>query len=164
MRKGCAGALLLLLLPLICAAEPGQVGRNDSLREKPFTDAKAVATLKAGQKVEILKRQGAWYQVTAAGKTGWTPMLSVRRTAAAAAVSAGSLAQTASGRAATGKVVATTGVRGLNEENLEEATFSEAAVAALEKYRVTPQAADSFARDAGLAPREVPSLGKGGKK
>lgn len=160
-------SLLLLSLSLsasLAAAEPAQTTKADSLREKPFVDAKVILPLKTGQTVDIKKREGAWYSVNVSGKTGWVPMLSIRRTGQAATVSAGSLAQTASGRTSTGNVVATTGVRGLNEEELSEATFSEEAVAAAEKLRVSPEEGKSFARDGGLAPRPVPALATKGEK
>ena len=85
-------------------------------------------------------------------------MLSVRRTAAAAVVSSGSLSQVATGRAGTGQIVTTTGVRGLGEEQLRTASFSEAAVVAAERFRVDPIEAERSARQAGLAPRAVPTL------
>jgi len=149
---------LLLAWPLVCAAEPAQISKNDNLRLKPFADAKVVAPLKSGQSVDIQKRQGAWYLLKVGKVSGWAPMLSVRRTATAASASAGSLAQTASGRASTGKVVATTGVRGLGEESLKEAAFSESAIAAAEQYRVTVKEAAQFAKAGGLKPRIVPTL------
>jgi uncharacterized protein YraI len=158
IRKSLLVLAMLLAMPFAGAAETAQVGKSDSLREKPFADAKVVTKLTAGQKVDILKREGAWYQVKAAGKTGWVRMLSVRRTGQAAAVSAGSLSQVASGRAGTGKITATTGVRGLSEEELRQATFSEEAVAAAEKYRVSAAEADRFAREGGLSRRQVPDI------
>jgi hypothetical protein len=158
MKKCWLSLALLLAWPLVCAAEPAQISRNDSLRLKPFADAKVVAPLKSGQSVDIQKREGAWYLLKIGNVSGWAPMLSVRRTATAATASAGSLAQTASGRASTGKVVATTGVRGLGEENLKEAAFSEAAIAAAEQYRVAVPAAAQFAVAGGLTPRNVPAL------
>jgi uncharacterized protein YraI len=158
IRKSLLVLAMLLAMPLACAAEIAQVSKNDSLREKPFADAKVVTKLTTGQKVDILKREGAWYQVKMAGKTGWVRMLSVRRTGQAAAVSAGSLSKVASGRAGTGKIVATTGVRGLSEEALRQAAFSEEAVAAAEKYRVSAAEADRFAREGGLSRRQVPDI------
>lgn len=147
-----------LAWPLLCFAEPATVSKADSLYEKPFTDARVLARLTAGQAVDIQKREGSWYQVKAAGKTGWMRMLSVRRTASAAAVSTGSLAQVATGRAGTGQIVTTTGVRGLGEEALKTAAFSEEAIAGAERFRVAPAEAERLAREAGLKPRNVPPL------
>ncbi|MCM2264382.1 MAG: SH3-like domain-containing protein [Desulfuromonadales bacterium] len=154
----CLTLAALLAWPLACLAEPARVSKADSLYEKPFADAKVLAKLAAGQQVDVQKREGSWYQVKAAGKTGWMRMLSVRRTAAAAAVSAGSLSQVATGRAGTGKIIATTGVRGLGEETLKPAAFSEEAIAAAERFRVSQAEAERLARDAGLSPRNVPPL------
>lgn len=167
MRRLVPLALAALLFwPALCPAEPAKVSKADNLYEKPFTDAKVLNKLAAGQQVDIQKRQGSWYQVKAAGKSGWVRMLSVRRTTAAAAVSAGSLSQVATGRAGTGKIVTTTGVRGLGEETLKETAFNEEAIAAAERFRVSRGDAERLARDAGLKPRTVPPLpataGEGG--
>ncbi|NJC88443.1 MAG: SH3 domain-containing protein [Desulfuromonas sp.] len=154
----CLTLTALLAWPLFCLAEPATVSKADNLYEKPFADARVLTKLAAGQAVDIQKREGSWYQVKAAGKTGWLRMLSVRRTAAASAVSAGSLAQVATGRAGTGQIVTTTGVRGLGEETLKTAAFSEMAIAAAERFRVPPAEAERLAREAGLRPRNVPPL------
>lgn len=156
--------LLVLFSAATAGAEPAQTTKADSLREKPFSDAKVLLSLKSGQTVDIQRREGAWYFISVTGKTGWVPMLSIRRTSSAATLSVGSLSQTASGRTATGTVVATTGVRGLNEEELSEAKFSEEAVAAAEKQRISPEEARSFARDGGLTVRKVPALADKGDK
>ena len=150
--------LLGLLCPALCLAEPASMSKADNLYEKPFTDAKIVARLTARQAVDLQKRQGAWYQVKVDGRSGWVKMLSVRRTASAAVASSGSLSQVATGRAGTGQIVSTTGVRGLEEERLTEAPFSEAAVAAAERLRVDAATAGRAAQEAGLAPRQVPAL------
>lgn len=134
------------------------MSRADNLFEKPFTDARVIRRLEAGQEVDLLQREGAWYQLRAAGQQGWMRMLSVRSTSPAAVASSGSLTQVATGRAGTGQIVSTTGVRGLGEEKLKEAPFSEAAIAAAEHYRVTPAEAERLARAQGLAPRQVPAL------
>lgn len=157
-RRSLLLLALLLAWPAFCLAEPATMSRSDRFLEKPFSDAKVLGQLTTGQAVDIIKREGAWYQVKNAGKSGWVRMLSVRRTAAAAGASAGSLAQVATGRAGTGKIVSTTGVRGLGEESLQEAPFSESAIAAAERFRVSAADAGRFAGEAGLAPRRIPSL------
>lgn len=149
---------LFLAWPLTGLAEPAQVCKNDNLRDKPFADARVLSPLRAGQNVDIQRREGAWYLLKSGPVSGWAPMLSVRRTAAAAAASAGSLTSIASGRAATGTVVATTGVRGLGEETLKGAAFSEAAVAAAEQNRIPAREALQFAKAGQLRTRAVPPL------
>jgi hypothetical protein len=134
------------------------MSKPDNLYEKPFTDARIIGRLNGGQDVELIKREGSWYLLRASGQQGWVRMLSVRRTAPAATASADSLGQMATGRAGTGQIVTTTGVRGLGEETLKEAAFSETAIAAAERFRVKPAAAERLARAQGLAPRQIPAL------
>jgi hypothetical protein len=137
--------------------DPGTLVRADTLRARNAADAPEVASLAAGSKVKILSRDGAWYQVNADGKSGWVRMMSVRRSAAASSDVAG-LAGIASGRTGTGKVVTTTGVRGLDSGDLTAATFDEARIAKAESLRVTRADAEAFARQAGLVVQAVPAL------
>ena len=148
----------VLIFHLLIGSEPAQTSKNDNLRQKPFSDAKIVIALKNGQNVDIQKREGSWYFVKSGAKTGWVPMLSIHRTQKAATATAGSLSTVSTGRSSAGGVVSTTGVRGINEETLKKAEFSESAVAAVEKYRVLKTDAAAFAEAAGLKARTVPSL------
>jgi hypothetical protein len=157
MRKVC-WLWLGLLWPGCCLAEPAVLLKADTLYERPFTDAKVVARLTARAAVDVQKRQGAWYLVIADRKSGWVRMLSVRRTPPPAVAGGDSLTRVATGRAGTGQIVSTTGVRGLAEERLREAPFSEAAVAAAERLRTDAASAGRAAQAAGLAPRPVPAL------
>jgi uncharacterized protein YgiM (DUF1202 family) len=150
-----AGALMLAFIGF---AEPAKVRKADNMRAKPFIDAAVVLPLKAGQAVDIQKRQGSWYFVAVSGKTGWAPMLCIRRTQQAAAASSGSLTKTATGRSSTGGVVSTTGVRGLDEENLKTAAYSEGAVAVAEKHRIVRDSAIAFSAAGLLAAQKVPPL------
>jgi uncharacterized protein YgiM (DUF1202 family) len=165
LRLAVAG---VLAISLACAADLAKVSKNDFIRAKPFTNSAVVVSVKVGQSVNIQKREGSWYLITAGAKTGWAPMLSVRRTAPANTASAGSLSSTATGRSSTGGIVSTTGIRGLNEENLKTALFDENAVAAAEKNRVSIADAIAFAQAAGVQPHVIPSLSNalptGGKK
>lgn len=145
-------------VPVTAALGKAKVSKADNLFEKPFIDARVINKLKVGQEVDLLKREGAWYLLRTGGQQGWVRMLSIRSTAPAAVASSGSLSEIATGRAGTGQIVSTTGVRGLGEERLKEAPFSEAAIAAAERYRVKPADAERLARAQGLAPRQVPPL------
>jgi hypothetical protein len=142
-----AGALLA------AGAWAGQAGttlKADELKAAPFRDAKTVGRLASGDKLDILKQQGGWYQVKSAKGAGWVRMLSVRRGEARKGGELAGLAGLASGRAGTGKVVATTGVRGLNEEDLKSAKFDEAEVKRMEANTVSKDEARKFAAQAQL--------------
>ncbi|MDF3030163.1 MAG: type 3 domain protein [Moraxellaceae bacterium] len=150
--------VLLLVAGAAWAADGGTLTRAESLREKPFADAKALAPLASGAKVEIVTRNGGWYQVKSGGKTGWVRMLSVRRSAGAGGSDIAGLAGVASGRTGTGTVTTTTGVRGLDAQDLSTATFDEEQVKKAEALRVTAGAANAFAKQGKLAVRDVQPL------
>lgn len=157
--------LWISLLVCICATsvwagEPGTTLTPDEIKAVPFRDAKAVGTLGRGETVDILKRQGGWYQVSSAKGNGWVRMLSVRKGAARKANEVAGLAGLASGRAGTGKVVATTGVRGLSEEELKAAQFNESEVNNMEAQTVSKDDSRRFAAQGKLKSSRFDYLAK----
>lgn len=139
-----------LLLPGIAFAETGVALKNDQVRAEPFTDAKVTGSIARNDKVEILSRKGAWLNIKTPKTKGWVRLLTVKRGSASAGTSASDVLGLASGRSGTGKVVATTGVRGLNEEDLKSAKFDETQVKTLEGYTQTTQQGQKFANGGGL--------------
>ncbi len=127
------------------AGEAGTALKADEIKAAPFRDAKTVGRLASGDKLDILKQQGGWYQVKSAKGSGWVRMLSVRRGEVRKGGELAGLAGLASGRAGTGKVVATTGVRGLSEEDLKAARFDEAELKKMEANGVSRDEARHFA-------------------
>ncbi|MFZ2161609.1 MAG: SH3 domain-containing protein [Sideroxyarcus sp.] len=153
-RIGMAALLWLLVQSAALAAEFGTALKADAIRAEPFGDAKQVATLATGDKVDILKKNGGWLQVKSAKGKGWVRMLSIRKgDAKKGSGTAAGLLALSSGRAGTGKVVATTGIRGLNEEELRAAQFNEQEVHLAESYAVKRYDAQKFARQGKLAAR-----------
>lgn len=143
------------------AVESGRVVIAESLMAQPFRDAKPLAQLPVGTPVQILQRQGGWYQVKSGTASGWLRMLSVRRAEApkaSLARDASSLLGLASGRAGTGTVVATTGIRGLDEEQLKSAAFSESGLAESDAFVVSEADAKAFAARGKLVPRTLDYL------
>jgi len=149
----------LLLAGAACAADNGTMLKPDEIKAEPFRDAKTVATLATGDKVSILKKDGGWLQVKSGKGSGWVHMLSVRKgDARKGSGEAGGLLSLASGRAGTGKVVATTGVRGLNEEELKAAKFDEQELKRAESYGSSRADAQKFAAQGKLQARPVEYL------
>jgi len=144
----------------VWAGEPGTTLKPDEIKSAPFRDAKAVGTLGRGETVDILKRQGGWYQVTSSKGNGWVRMLSVRRGEVRKSSEVTGLAGFASGRAGTGKVVATTGVRGLSEEDLKSAKFDESEVKSMEAQTVSKSDATRFAAQGKLKSNIIDYLAK----
>ncbi len=159
LKKIIVTALLLLTHTIVLAAESGVALKVDDIRAEPFGDAKSVGKLAVSDKVEIVGKSGGWLQVSSSKGKGWVRMLSIRKgDAKKGANEAAGLLSLASGRAGTGKVVATTGIRGLNEEELKAAHFDENQVKLLESYAVTKVQAQKFANDGKLAARKVDYL------
>lgn len=164
MRIICCCHILLaalLVMPTAHAGEKGAMVKADDLRAEPFRDAKIAGALAAGDKVEILRKDGGWLQIKSAKGSGWVRMLSVRRGEAGKATAGSNvagLAGLASGRAGTGRVVATTGIRGLNEEELKAAKFNETELKLAESYLTSRAAAQKFAAKGKLAARKMDYL------
>ena len=139
-------AALMLQVGLSYSAETGSALKNDTMRVEPYADAKSVGSFTRGESVQILKKKGAWLQVKAKKGTGWVRLLSVKRGVATGSGNnvSGALA-VASGRAGTGQVVSTTGIRGLSEAELKAAKFDEAEIKAMESYTASAAQGQKFA-------------------
>ena len=149
----------LLAVGTTLAAETGTALKADDLKAEPFRDAKKVGSLTTGDSVEILKKEGGWFQVKSAKGSGWVRMLSVRRgEARKGSGDAAGILGLASGRAGTGSVVATTGIRGLSEEELKAAKYDEKELRKAESFAATEAEARRFAAEGKLVARKVEYL------
>lgn len=146
----------VLTIGTAIAGESGTALKAADIMAEPFRDAETVGSLRRGDMVEILEKRGGWYRVKSAAGRGWVRMLGIRRgTARKARVDAGGLLGLASGRAGTGRVVATTGIRGLDEEDLAAAKYNETELKTVESFTVTAAEARKFAAEGKLRAREV---------
>ena len=146
-----------LASPIIAlAGEVGTAIKLDSLRAEPFADAKTVGSLNKNDSVEILTKKGAWLQVKSKKSTGWVRLLSVKRGGASSSGSA--ISDVASGRTGTGKVVSTTGIRGLSAEELKAAKFNEDEMKKMESYQTSAGDAQSYAAAGGLSANKMAYL------
>lgn len=150
MRKALALLALLGAFAVHAANQVGTLTGAAELRSTPFADGKTLKTLPKGASVEVIKRIGGWYQVKAAGSDGWVRMWLVRFSTQATGTLKQNVAVLQSGRSSSTYTTATTGVRGLSEEDLKNATPNPKAVAALEQLAVTPDDARGFARKGAL--------------
>lgn len=141
---------LSLVIPMLAAAETGSALKNDTLRKEPFADAKTAGTMVRGETLQILKKQGAWLQIKTKKSTGWVRLLSVKRGTSSGTNQTAGVLSVASGRAGTGQVVSTTGVRGLSEDELKAAKFNEAEISAMEGYTTSAEVARQFANQGQL--------------
>lgn len=151
---------MLLLCAGLTHAESGTALKADTLRAEPFADAKSAGSMARNDKLEILEKKGAWLKVKAPKASGWVRLLAVKRAATGKSNEAAGVLNVASGRAGTGQVVSTTGVRGLNEEELKAAKFNEAEITRMETFAVSGEQARQFASSGTLKTRKLDYLPK----
>ncbi len=155
----CAAAVTLAPSPAP-AQETATALKADPIRAEPFADARVVGALKKGDALTLLRRQGGWAEVKAGPASGWVRVLSVRKGGPSASSGAdiAAVAGIATGRAGTGQIVSTTGVRGLGEEDFKAARFDAAQLQRAEAGALAAEPARRFAAEAGLASRVLPWL------
>ncbi|BBJ23309.1 SH3 domain-containing protein [Candidatus Nitrotoga sp. AM1P] len=154
------GIVLVALLAMPAfAAETGSVIRSDGIKAEPFRDAKTIATLSVGDKVEIVKKNGGWLQIKSPKGKGWVHMLNIRKGEMRKdSGDISGLLGMASGRAGTGKIVATTGIRGLDEVELQSVKYNETELNLVESYAINRAEAQVFATQGKLVARKFDYL------
>lgn len=153
------GIVVLLLLAGLVQAQPGHLIRASDLRAEPYSDAARVARLADHAPLNVLQRKGGWYQVkTQAAATGWVRMGAVRFANASTQTAESGWLNT--GRSSARWSTATTGIRGLSEEDLQHAAPDMQAVHSLSQYQVSAAGASRFAAALKLRVQSVPFLPK----
>jgi hypothetical protein len=162
--SGCSALLIAALFFALPAgaAEQVTVERDSVLYAEPRTDAPQVAQLKQGVVGEVLSRNGAWLNLKTPAASGWIFSFNVR-------FASQSPSQSGEGGSALGRLFAprrssvastsTIGIRGLDETDLRQATFSADQMRLLDQYAASREAAQSQANEAGLTPARVDYLG-----
>lgn len=150
------GISALCLASFPAAAEVGAVIRAGELKAMPFIDAATSGPVAANQQVTVLSRKGGWVEVEANGKTGWVRMLNLRMQADSSSTQGRANAQKASllRTNSSGRTV-TTGIKGLGEEDLRNASVDSAQLAKLATLPVAPAEASANARASGLVEHPV---------
>ena len=149
-------AVLLDAAPV--AAQQVTLERDSPLYAEPRLDASQVTQLKLGATGEVIGKQGAWLNLKTPGGSGWLFSFNVRfpsQQAGAGDSGAGSAAGRLFGPRGSVSVTSTIGVRGIEEEDLKQASFNADQMKLLEGYAATKQAAEQGARASGLVPVSV---------
>lgn len=160
----------LVLAGLLAAgaaqAETALTSRTTQLQEQAQSDAATLASLPEDTRVEVLGRKGAWSQVkSASGQTGWVRMMNLKpeaggaqQAAPASANPLGALGSLLSSGRTSNTATVTTGVRGLSEEDLQNAQANPAEAEKMQKYAVDKDAAQAFAQRNKITPNKVEYL------
>jgi len=151
-------AALVLLFPALAFAEPATLIRTTELKQSPASDAATVATLAETTKVDALERKGGWTRVRAeGGAEGWVRMLALRYAGAGEARQgdAGISQILNVARTGTSGAQVTTGVRGLDAEQLANAKPNAAELKKMERYAASRDGAEGFAAKGKLSAQQV---------
>ena len=148
---------VLLLLPALAWAEPATTIRQVDVKKAPAADADTIGQLAENTAVDALERKGGWTRVKAAGAEGWVRMLALRYGGDAAAKPGDSGVNQLFNVARTGAsgTQVTTGVRGLDADQLAAAQPNPAEMKKLGSYSASKDAAASFAAQGKLQAQTV---------
>lgn len=150
---------LLLGLGLGVHAQQLEVTTPTELRATPALDGKILVKLAKGNKLEQTAAQEGWVKVKFGRMEGWvrlTHVKSLEAAAPAASAPASSGTNLASMFSAPSRgATATTGTRGLTEEQLANAQPAPAEMAQLEKYAINMGQAEAFARSGKVVAQKI---------
>lgn len=139
---------VLLLCSLLAAAQTHEVTTATPLRATPALNSMVVQQLAQGTPLQALQTQGGWLKVKAGEQQGWVRLTHVRKAVVARpaqpAGAGNALASLFTGSSTT--PTATTGTRGLTQEQLAHAQPAPQEVQQLERYAVGARDAQQFAR------------------
>lgn len=122
----------------------GVMNADSKAQQEAKADATVTGQLAKGTEVKILERSGGWMKVQGSGVTGWVKALTVKRDGKGVGLT--DVASVVSGRGATGKVVSTSGTRGLDAETLKAAKFNKSELDTMETQKADKKDAEQFAQ------------------
>lgn len=165
MKTILGWATLILLCTIGTASAEKAVTRYALyLYANPYFDADTTIGLKKRTSVTVISRKGAWVQVEASKQRGWLRLHQIRlgdgkrkRKSGFAGLSyLWNVGQT--GRSGARGITATTGIRGLDADDLKNAKPDKRALKQLVTIAVTPESAREFAEKSGLMTVSVTHL------
>ena len=143
------------------AAQQVTLERDSPLYAEPRLDSAQVTLLKLGATGEVIGKQGAWLNLKTPAGSGWLFSFNVRFPSAQAGTGDSGAGQTAGrlfGPRRSVSVTSTVGIRGIEEEDLKQASFNAGQMKLLDGYVATKEAAERGARASRLAPVSVDYL------
>ena len=158
----CARVVLfatgLLVGSVAHAGERGLLLRAGDLMAEPFIDAQKLGPLTPNQSVTIVERRGGWVAVEVGGRRGWVRLLNLRLEPGAVLNDGHPIAALRTG--STGRTVAT-GVKGLDEADIRNASPDRTQLAQLESQGVGDDAAKQYGSQNNLKENTVAYLKPG---
>lgn len=150
------GICLLLCAAIAQAQDPGVAARATEILKDPSADSAVVGQLQEAAAVKILSRQGGWMRIESANGNGWVRLLAIRTTGAAPSTqSRGGFLSFLSRPSTGGGQTVTTGVRGLDKEQIQNAKPNTAELQKMAGFAANKPEAERFGSSAGLTRQQV---------
>jgi hypothetical protein len=127
------------------AQESGFAVRQTDVKKEPFSDAETVGTLAEKSQVKVLGRQGGWAQIESGALAGWVRMLSIRMNSGQSSIVSGLKSLFSVARTGSSGTTVTTGVRGLDKEQIQNAKPNPEELKKLAAFAATRGDAEQFA-------------------
>ena len=121
MRVALAALVLAAAVAPAVAQETGFAVRDTEVKKEPYSDAQTVGTVPEKAQVKVLARQGGWMQVESGATSGWVRMLSIRMNSGQSSFASGLKSLFSVARTGSSGQTVTTGVRGLDKEQIQNA-------------------------------------------
>ena len=158
MKLKCVMGLgLFLCAALAQGQDTGVAARATEILKDPSTDSAVVGQLREAVAVKILARQGGWMHIESVNGNGWVRLLAIRTTGSAPATQArgGFLSFLSRPSSGGGGQTVTTGVRGLDKEQIQNAKPNAAELQKMAGFAVNRSDAERFGGSAGLSRQQV---------
>ena len=147
MRTFLAVLLFALCVSPVLAQETGFAVRQTEVKKEPFSDAETVGTLAENAQVKALARQGGWMQIESGKLSGWVRMLSIRMNSGQSSVLSGLKSLFSVARTGSSGTTVTTGVRGLDKEQIQNAKPNPEELSKLAGFAASKGDAERFAAE-----------------
>jgi hypothetical protein len=148
-------------------AQALHISTATELRAVPAVNGRPLGNLAVGTAAQQLEARGGWVRVKTGDREGWVRLTHVKAQGAATAAPSTAASNPLTGlagvfSASSNKPTATTGTRGLTQEQLANAQPAPEQVQQMENYAATAAQAQQFARAGKLSAQTIESY-KGGE-
>lgn len=134
---------------------------DSQLKNSPKFSATDKVLMKKGERVQIKKRERGWYQIERANKQkGWVTLLQVRFESKRKAQTSSGLSKIINLRKGHSNVTATTGVRGIGENDIKNAKANFSALHKAKRYKASELEAQKHANKVALQSQKIKYQGE----
>jgi len=151
------GICFLLCAAVAQAQDSGVAARATEILKDPSADSAVVGRLQEAAAVKVHARQGGWMRIESANGNGWVRLLAIRTTTGSApsTQARGGFLSFLSRPSTGGGQTVTTGVRGLDKEQIQNARPNTAELQKMAGFAASKPEAERFGASAGLSRQQI---------